>query len=326
MKAFNVVVRLLMAGMLMGLAASVAAQQDYPGKPIRFITPFAPGGSTSIVTRLIGQKLTESWGQQVIVDNRPGGNTIIGTEVLAKSPPDGYAIILVLNSHIINPLLIANLPYDTIKDFAPVATVVSAEYLLVISPAVPANTLQEFIALAKSKPGQLNYASGGSGGVTHLASELFNMTVGAKIQHIPYKGTGPALTDLMGGQVQMYLCNPAGAIPHVKNGRLKAIAVSGKNRLQALPQVPTFEEGGLPGLNARTWQGVLAPAGTPKPIINKLSSEMAKIMVMPDIKDKLVSQGLQPFYSNPEQFAALMKADMAMFAKVIKAANIKLEH
>jgi len=326
MQISKVALRALVAGMLLGLVGSAAAQQDYPSKPIRFITPFAPGGSTSIVTRLIGQKMTESWGQQVIVDNRPGGNTIIGTDALAKAPPDGYTIILVLNSHVINPLLIAHLPYDTVKDFAPVATVVAAEYLLVISPSVPANTLQEFIALAKSKPGQLNYASSGSGGVTHLASELFNMTVGAKLQHIPYKGTGPALTDLIGGQVQMYLCNPAAAIPYVKNGKLKGIAVSGKHRLQALPQVPTFEEGGLPGLNARTWQGVLAPAGTPKPIINKLSSEMAKIMVMPDIRDKLVGMGLEPFYTNPEQFAALMKEDMAMFAKVIKAADIKLEN
>ncbi|MFH1602706.1 MAG: tripartite tricarboxylate transporter substrate-binding protein, partial [Pseudomonadota bacterium] len=181
---------MLTAGLLLVVAGVVAAQQDYPSKSIRFITPFAPGGSTSIVARLIGQKLTESWGQPVIVDNRPGGNTIIGTEALAKSPPDGYTIIVVLNTHVINPSLIANLPYDTIKDFAPVATVVSAEHVLVINPSVPANNLQELIALAKSKPGQLNYASAGSGGVSHLDTELFSNLAGIKMQHIPYKGSG----------------------------------------------------------------------------------------------------------------------------------------
>ena len=325
-KVFHAAVRTLALGTLMGLAGSVAAQQDYPSKPIRFITPFAPGGSTSIVARLIGQKLTDSWGQQVIVENRGGGNTVIGTEALAKSAPDGYAFILVLNSHVINPSLIANLPYDTFKDFAPVGTVASSEYVMVINPSVPANSLQELVALAKSKPGQLNYASAGSGGVAHLATELFNIMAGIKLQHIPYKGSGPALTDLIGGQIQMYLCSPAGAIPYIKNGRLRAVAVSGEARMPALPQVPTFTEGGLPGFDAKTWQGVLAPAGTPKPIINKLSSEMAKIVVMPDIREKLVSQGLDPFYTTPEQFAELMKADMAKFARVIKAANIKLEH
>ncbi|MFH1604381.1 MAG: tripartite tricarboxylate transporter substrate binding protein [Pseudomonadota bacterium] len=325
MTAFYAVVRMVTAGVLIAIASSVAAQQDYPSKPIRFITPFAPGGSTTIVARLFGQKLTESWGQPVIVDNRPGGNTIIGTEALTKAPPDGYTILLVLNSHVINSLLTANLPYDTFKDFAPVATIASSEYVLVINPSVPAKNLQEFIALAKSKPGQLNYASAGSGGIAHLGTELFNIMAGIKMQHIPYKGSGPALTDVIGGQVQMYLCSPAGAIPHVKSGRLKAIAVSGETRLSALPQVPTFTEAGLPGFDTKSWQGVLAPAGTPQHIINKLSSEMAKIAVMPDIRNKLVSLGMGPFYSTAEQFAALMQADKAKFAKLIKAANIKLE-
>jgi tripartite-type tricarboxylate transporter receptor subunit TctC len=314
------------AALLLALAGAASAQLAYPTKPIRFITPFAPGGSTSITTRLIGQKLTDAWGQQVLVDNRPGGNTVIGTDALAKSAPDGYTIIVVLNSHVINPLLIPNLPYDTNKDFAAIATVVSAEYVFMINPALPAANLQEFIALAKAKPGQLNYASGGSGGVTHLASELLNLVAGVKIQHIPYKGTGPALTDLISGQVQMYLGNPAGAIPYINSGRLRAIAVSGEKRLPALPQVQTFAEGGLPDFDVKSWQGVLAPAGTPQEIIAKLSAEFARILTLPDLREKLVAQGLEPFYSNTEQFTALMKADSARYAKVIKAANIKLEN
>ena len=326
MKGFNVVMRMVTLGVMMVIAGSVAAQQAFPSKPIRFIVPFPPGGSTDPVARLVGQKMTESWSQPVIVDNRPGGNTVIGTEALVKSAPDGYTILLVAPStHVVNSLLLRNLPYDSMNDFAPVATLTRSEYILAFNPSVPADNLQELVALAKSKPGELNYASSGSGTGTHLAGELFNMVAGVKIQHIPYKGSGPAVTDLIGGQVQMYLCSPAVAIPHIKSGRLKAIAVSGETRMTALPQVLTFAESGLPGFDATTWYGVLAPAGTPKPIINKLSSEMAKIVVMPDIKDKLVSQGMGPFHSGPEQFAALMKADMTRFAKVIKAANIKLE-
>ena len=318
--------QLLAAGVLVAFTGLAAAQKAYPNKPIRFITPFAPGGSTSVVARLIGQKLTESWGQQVLVDSRPGGNTVIGTEALAKAPPDGYTIILVLSTHVINPLLIPKLPYDAIKDFAPVATVVSAEYVLVINPSVPANDLQELIALAKSKPGELNYGSAGSGGVTHLASELFNIMTGVKIQEIPYKGAAPAITDLIGGQVQMFFSIPINVIAHIKSGRLRAIAISGETRLPSLLQVPTFTEAGLPGYEVKSWFGVLAPAGTPRGIINSLSAEMAKIVAIPDIKEKLDSQGLAPFYSTPDQFAALMKADMAKFARIIQAADIKIEN
>ncbi len=324
MKVFSAVARMVMLGILMAIAGYAAAQESYPSKPIRFITPYAPGGSTTVVARLVGQKLSENWGQQVMVDNRPGGNTIIGTEALYRSAPDGYTILLAGTPHVVNPSMLPT-PYDAIKDFAPVATATSNEVLLVVHPSVPANNLKEFIALAKAKPGQLNYATSSTGGSPHLASELFNIMAGVKTQHIPYKGGGPAVTDLIGGQVQLIFAIPTNVIAHVKSGRLKAIAVSGETRLSSLPQVPTFTESGLPGFSAKTWYGVLAPAGTPKPIINKLSGEIAKILAMPDIKQKLAAQGFEPFISTPEEFAALIKADLAKYAKIIKAANIKAD-
>jgi len=317
--------RILLAGVLMALAGAVTAQQAYPSKPIRFITPYPPGGSTTTVMRVVGEKLTERWGQPVIVDNRPGGNTIIGTDALAKSAPDGYTIMLTTSAHTINPNLFHNLPYDPIKDFAPVATVYSSEFLFAMNPSVPANNLKEFIALAKSKPGQINYASTGAGSPNQLAAELLDMMVGIKMQHIPYKGSGQAIADLLGGQVQLYLTPPLPAVPFVKSGKLKAIAVSGASRLPALPQVPTFTEAGLPGFDINIWYGILAPAGTPKDIVDKMSAEVGKILALPEVKEKLVALGVDPLIATPDQFAALLKSDMAMYAKIIKAANIKLE-
>ena len=324
MKGLNAVVRMAVAGVLMGLAGSVSAQQAYPSKAIRMIVPYAAGGPTDVVARLLGPHLTRSLGQPIIVDNRPGGTTIIGTEALAKSPPDGYTIMMMAIAHTIIPSLLPT-PYDPIKDFAPIATVVSGELVLVLNPSVPANTLQELIALAKSKPGELNYASASTGGPLHLAGELLNMMTGIKTQHIPYKGAAPALADLVAGQVQMFFSPPDTAIPQIKAGKLKAIAISGATRLSALPQVPTFTEAGLPGFNVKNWFGVLAPAGTPKPIIDRLSSEIAKILAIAEVREKLVSQGMEPFISTPEQFAALIRSDFAQYAKVIKQANIKLE-
>jgi len=323
MKFSAAVVRIVTIGVLIATAGFAAAQQAYPSKPIRFIVPYPAGGPASALARLVGQKMTESWGQPVIVDHRPGGNTVIGSEALVKSAPDGYTIMVVATAHVINAHLLPNLPYDTIKDFAPVGTLGSTELVMVLHPSVPANNLQEFIALAKSKPGELNFASAGTGGVIHLAGELFNIMAGVKMQHIAYKGTPPALTDLIGGQVQLSFIVPLSVAPHIKSGRLKAIAISGETRLPALPQVPTFTEAGLPGFDVKFWFGVLAPAGTPKEIIDKLSTEIAKILALPDIKENLLSQGMEPFISSPEQFAALIKADMAKFGGIVKAANIK---
>ena len=320
----SLTIRLLATGALMALAGAAAAQQAFPSKPIRFIVPYPPGGSTSIVARVIGQKLTDNWGQQVLVDNRGGGNTIIGSEALVKSPPDGHTILLVSSTHVINPSLLAT-PYDAIKDFAPVATVVGAEYLLVLHASVPANNLRELIALAKAKPGQLNYGSSGSGTTNHLAPELLNINAGIKLQHVPYKGGGPALTDLVGGQIHMFMNNPQTLIPFIKSGKIKPIAITGESRSKALPQVPTFAEAGVPGINMNAWFGVLAPAATPRDIIDRLSIEIARVLAMQDVKDKLSGEGLETFISTPDQFAALIKTDLARFAAIIKTANIKLE-
>ena len=326
MKAMKTVVRTVIVAVLAALAGPVAAQQAYPNKPIRFLIPNAAGGTTSAVARLFGQKLTDSWGQSVIVDNRPGGNNVIASEALVKSPPDGYTILMGTAAHSINPLIFPNQPYDAIKDFAAVATLVSTDYILVLHPSVPANNLREFIALAKSKPGQFNGAVSNAGGIQHLALELFNILAGVKLQAVPYKGGGPGITDLIGGQVQVAFNNSIAVLPHVRSGRLKAIGIGGDQRLSVLPDVPTFAEAGLPGYNAKNWFGILAPARTPKEIINKMASEIARIQAMPDLIDKLAAQGVEPFVAGPEPFAALIKSDMAKYAKIIKAANIKMEN
>jgi tripartite-type tricarboxylate transporter receptor subunit TctC len=244
---------------------------------------------------------------------------------VAKSRPDGHTILFSgINTFIINALLVPT-PYDIIKDFAPIAPLASSETIMVLNPSVPANSLQELIALAKAKPGELNYATSSAGGAGHLVGELFKMIAGVNIQHIPYKGSGQALADLVGGQVQISILSPVSTIPHIKSGRLKGIAISGDTRFRALPQVPTFAEGGLPGFEAKVIYGILAPARTPKEIINKVANEIARIQRMPDFKEKLASQGVEPFVLGPEQFAALIRSDMAKYANIIKTANIKLE-
>jgi len=325
MKMFVTVSQVFVASVCAAYVCLAAAQQPYPNKPIRIITPYAPGGSTSVMARLIGQKLTEDWGQQVLVDNRPGGNGFIGGEALVRSAPDGYTLMLITSTYIMTPLLIAP-PYDAINDVAPVATLSNYADMLVVHPSLPANTLQEFIALAKSQPGKLNYASSGTGGSTHLSTELLSMLAGIKMQHIPYKGAGQSLTDLIGGQVQVLFTTPINVLPHIMSGKLKAIAVSGETRLAALPQVPTFAEAGLPGYDVKGWNAILAPAGTPKNIVERLSVEIGKIVRMPEIKERFDSMGVAPFVSTPEQFGAMMKAETAKWAKVIKTANIKLEN
>jgi len=316
--------RMVAMAMLLAMVGATSAQQVYPNKPIRFIVPYPPGGSTTPIARLVSQKLTESWGQPVIVDNRAGGNTIIGTDALAKSAPDGYTIGMVGNVHVLMPSLL-RAPYDPLKDFTPIATLTSNEAVLVVNPSIPANNLQELIALAKAKPGQLNHASSGTGSLAHLGIELFNTMTGTKIQNIPYKGSGQSMTDLLGGQVQLALNIPSNVIPHIRGGRLRAIAVTGDARMSALPEVPTFAEAGLPGFELKYWYAVLAPAGVPKPIVGKLSAEIAKIMSSTDTRQNLHNQGMEAFMSTPDQFAALMKADMARFAKIIKDANIKID-
>ena len=316
--------RIALSAMLVASSGAAFAQASYPAKPIRWIVPFVPGGSTTIIARLLGNKLTESWGQQVVVDNRGGGNTIIGSEAMVHAAPDGYTVLQVTTTHVINPSLLKT-PYDAVKDFAPIATLVATETLMVVNLSIPATNLQELIALAKAKPGQLNFGSSGSGTTNHLAGELFCIMAGIRMQHIPYKGAGPAVIDLMGGRIQMFENNALPLIPMVKSGKIRAIAVSGEARLKSLPDVPTFTQAGLPNYEVRSWQGLLAPAKTPKPIIAKFSQEIGRILQMPDVRETLITMGADPFVSTSDELAALIKRDLVRYAKLIKQANIRLE-
>jgi len=300
------------------------AQQPYPNRLIRIVAPFPPGGTTDILSRLIRQKLAERWGQQVIVDNRPGGNTIIGTEIVAKSRPDGYTMLLAGSTHVIMPLL-TSAPFDPIKDFSPIGTLSASPQVLAVHPSLPAKTVRDLVVLAKARPGQLNYASYGNGSGSHLGAELFSLLADVRMQHIPYKGAGPAVADLLGGQVQVFFGPPAPIAPHAKTGRLRALAVSTDYRVPVLPDVPTFTEAGMPNFDVKTWLGMFAPAGTPTQIVEKFSGEIMEILKLPDATQALTSQGIEPFASTSEQFAALLKSDMAKYDKVIKAAKIKLD-
>jgi tripartite-type tricarboxylate transporter receptor subunit TctC len=305
-------------------AAGAPAQQDYPNKPIRYISPFPPGGSTSYIARLIGQQLTEAWGQQVIVDNRGGANTIIGTHAAVTSRPDGYTLVS-LGGALAGNYWLVKTPYDALKDIAPIATVSSYENVLVVPPALSVNTVAEFIALAKVKPQQITYGTSSTGGPTHLLAELLNTVAGIKTRHIPYKGGGPAVVDLMGGHIHFFLSNPANVVTQIRSGRLRAIAVTGQSRVGAFPDVPTFAEEGLPAMTMTNWQGVGGPAGIPRPIVDRLSAEIRKLVARPDTKEKLNAQGFEPYYNNPEQTAALIRSDITTYGKIIKDANIKVE-
>ena len=317
-------VQLIGGLVLSALGAGAAAQQDFPNKPIRFISPYAPGGSTSFTARLIGQHLTEAWGQPVVVDNRPGANTVIGTLAAVKSRADGYTIITLGGTLAGNHLLIKT-PYDALKDIAPIATLSSYENVLVLPPSLAVNTVAELIALAKAKPEQITYGTSSTGGPTHLLAELFNTVAGVKTRHIPYKGGAPAVVDLMGGHIHFFFSNPANVATQIKSGRLRAIAVTGQSRTAAFPDVPTFAEAGLPAMTMTNWQGVGGPAGIPKPIIDKISAEVRKLAALADTREKLATQGFEPYYHNPEQTAALIRTDIARYAKIIKDANIKVE-
>lgn len=316
--------RTLWLAALLVTALHAYAQPAYPTRPVRIITPNAPGGSSDVLARLLGQKLTEGWGQQVVIDNRPGGNGFIGGDTLARAAADGYTLMVATPTHIITPLLVPA-PYDPVKGFTPIATLGSTDFLLVLHPAVPASTLQELIALAKSRPGQLNYASAGGGSPAHLANALFNMLAGVSMQHIPYKGGGPTLTALIGGEVQLYFAIPISTIAHVKNGRLKAIAIGSEARLQALPQTPTFAESGVPAFDIRIWYGMLAPPATPNAVADRISADIARHLDTPSFKKRLSDDAMTPLTMRPEQFAALVRADSTKYARVIKAANIRVD-
>lgn len=304
---------------------SAHAQQDYPNRPIRYIVPYSPGGSTTWTSRLVGERLTEVWGQQVLIDNRPGANTVLGTHAGVRSKPDGYTLIYIGSALASNVTLVKDIPYDAIKDIAPIATVSSYENLFAVHPTLPVKTVKEFVALAKKRPGELNYASSSHGGSTNLAPQLFNMTAGIKTTQVPYKGAGNAMSDVMGGQVQFIMAVPVNIVTHVQNKKLRALAITGNQRLNSLPEVPSMAESGYPQVTLKTWQGLGAPAGTPKPILDKIAAEVQKLVAMPETVKKLDAQGFVPYYHGPEQTAEMIKQDIARFAKIIKAAGIQYE-
>lgn len=315
-----------LCGSLFCLAASVALAQGYPNKPVRMVVPFPPGGTTDILARAVGQKLSEAWGSQVIIDNRPGAGGNIGTDIVAKAAPDGYTLLMAtVGTHAINGSLYAKLPFDPVKDFAPVTLVASVPNVLVVHPSLPATSVKELIALAKSKPGELTFASSGNGTSIHLAGELFKTMTGTKMLHIPYKGSAPAITDLLGGQTNMMFDNLPSAMPHIKSGKLRALAVTSAHRSAALPDVPTIAESGIPGYEASSWFGVVAPAGTPKEIVAKINADIVRGLSAPDLKDRLSGQGAEPVGNTPEQFAAYIKTETAKWAKVVKESGAKVD-
>ena len=301
-----------------------ALAQSYPTKPIRLIVPFAPGGVADVVGRTITPRLSEALGQPILVDNRGGAGGTLGTAIGAKSPPDGYTLILPAASHATTPGLYRKLPFDPVKDFAGVAQLVTVPYLLVIHPSLPAKTVKEFIALAKSKPGELTYGSAGNGSSNHLAGELFKSMSGANIVHIPYKGSAPAMVDLLGGHIPFMFDAINTSLPHMKTGRIRAIGIGTLKPSRVAPELPTIASQGLPGYEANTWIGVLAPAGTPRDVINLLNGHIVKILRVPEIQERLSNQGAEPVGSSPEQFDAFLASEVRKWGKVITNAKVPL--
>ena len=304
-----------------------ASAQAYPSKPIRLIVPSAPGGGTDIAARLIAQGLTESFGQAVVVDNRGGAGGIAGVTVAAKlSAPDGYTLVLGSNGHLsfasaVNP----KLPYDPQKDLAPISLVANQPFVIAISSAVPANSIRELIALAKAKPGSITYGSGGTGSASHLGVELFQIKAGITLMHIPYKGTGPGMSALMSGELQMLMAGLATVLPQAKSGKIKVLAVSGTQRSRMAPEVPTVSEAGLPGYEFNVWYGMMAPGGTPRAIVNKLAGEIARLLKAPIVLERFAVAGLEPVSNTPDEFAALLKREIPAWHKVAQDANIRIE-
>jgi tripartite-type tricarboxylate transporter receptor subunit TctC len=310
----------------LGATAAVAAgDTDYPVKPIRLIVPFAAGGGNDAVARTIAQRLSTSLGKQVVVDNRAGAGGIVGAELAAKAPPDGYTLFLGgVGSHAINPSVHRDLPYDPVKDFAPISLVASAPLVLVVHPSVAAASVAEFVAISKARPNSINYASNGNGSSSHLAAVMFESMTGVHMTHVPYKGLSPALVDLLSGEVQAMFSSVVAILPQVKAGRLRAVAVTGKRRLKLLPDVPTVAEAGVDGYEAASWYGILAPAGTPAEIIRKLNGEIVKAIQQPDMQRSLALEGAEPIGSSPEEFAAHIRGELARLGKVARDAKIEL--
>jgi tripartite-type tricarboxylate transporter receptor subunit TctC len=303
-----------------------ATAQTYPSKPIRLLVPFAPGGTTDVIARLVGQKLTESLGQQIVIDNRPGANGNLGTEIAVKSPADGYTLVMSYDGTMaINPSIYKKLPFDPQKDLAPVASVAQVPLLMVVHPGVAATNVREFVALARASPGRINYSSAGHGSAGHLTGELFRARAGIDIVHVNYKGGGQAVQDLLGGQIQMLMTGLATVEGHLKGGKLRALAFTSAKRVPGAPDVPTLTESGYPGLEVLSWYGILAPAGTPQDIVRKLNADINRILQTPDVRERLTALGTEPTGGTPEQFAEVIKADTARWAKVVSDAGIRIE-
>jgi tripartite-type tricarboxylate transporter receptor subunit TctC len=308
------------------LVSATGAAQGYPTRPIRFIAPFPPGGSSDVLCRLLGQKLTERLGQPVAVENRPGAGGNIGHEFAAKQAPDGYTILISSSSTLAtNPHLYKHLGFDPIADFAPISMVASAGQVLVVNPSVPAKSVAELIALAKAKPGQLNFGSGGKGIQSHISAEMFKAATGVDIVHVPYKGTAPSLTDLVGGQVAMTMTGAPAVMPHVRAGRLRALGVSSTFRIEVAPELPTIAESGVPGFDATQWYGILVPAGTPRDIVMTLNTATRRIMQSKEVKERLAGEGAIAASGTPEEFAAHIKREMARWAEVVHKAGMKVD-
>jgi tripartite-type tricarboxylate transporter receptor subunit TctC len=307
-----------------GTAAALA--QNYPAKPVRIIIAQAPGSATDVISRVVGNRLSEGLGQPVVIEARPGAGGVVGTEAAARSAPDGYTLFMANNStHGSNPAVYPKLPYDAVNDFAPISFVASVPYVLVVVPSLPVKTVQELIALAKSKPGQLNYASAGNGSTHHFCGELLKSMAGIDMVHVPYKGSVPGIAGLLGGEVSLMFANVADIGSQIKSGKVKPLAVTVPRRASMLPDVPTMPEAGLPDFEITSWFGLLAPAGTPASIIGRLNAETAKVLGRADVKATLANQGLEVAASSPEQFAAHIKSEIARFTKIAKTAGIKAE-
>ena len=304
-------------------ALGAAQAQTYPAKTVRLIVPFAAGGSTDIMGRLVAQKLSEAWGQQVIVDNRPGGSTVIGTDIVAKSAPDGHTLLVTPAPFTIVPSLLKKLPYDPARDFEPITLINTTPLVVVVNPGVPAKNIRELIALAKARPGVLNFGSSGSGGSNHLAGELFNAMANVRIMHVPYKGNAPALTDLIGGHVDIVFNGLTSALQYIKSGRLRALAVTSLKRSAALPEMPTLDESGLKGFQAVAWNGLTGPAGTPRVAVDRAASDVARIMKSPELAAYLQREGSDPVGSTTAEYRAFLTDEIAKWKKVIARAGIK---
>lgn len=309
----------------LALASATVSAQNYPTRTVRIVVPYAPGGNTDFTARVIAGKLTEIFGQQVVVENRAGGATNIGSDLVAKAAPDGYTILMGGAANAINMSLYQKLPYDTLRDFAPVSLCVKGANVLAVHPSVPVKNIKELIALAKTTPGKLNYASSGLGSSNQMAGELFKIMAGVNIVHVPYKGNAPALTDTIGGQVEMIFSGVPLLVPHIQGGRIRAIGIGSLKRFPALPQVPTIDEAGLKGYEATTWFGMLAPIKTPKEIVARLNVEVGKILASAEVSEKFINEGVEPMGGSTDFFTAFIRDEIAKYAKVVKAANLKGE-